>query len=256
MLGCFTKYVFLGWVQRHLYRRGPAILTFHRAGRAPSWAPDPFLYNTAKDLDWYLTQAREAGLHLVSLDGATAGGKPQPNTLAVTFDDGCVSVLEEALPVLARHKVRAIQFIVAGRIGGLNEWDLCKDDVPSPLMDTGQIRAWLAAGQDIGSHSMTHCNLRKVKPAQARIEIFDSKKRLEDTFGVPIRHFAFPYGGWRVPQVRELLQEGGDVSACTTEFGVSQSEADLWSLRRITPMTETQLVRKIWHRIMRYSRAS
>jgi peptidoglycan/xylan/chitin deacetylase (PgdA/CDA1 family) len=156
--------------------------------------------------------------------------------------------------VLLRHKVRAIQFIVAGRFGGLNVWDLSKDDVPSPLMDKVQIREWLAAGQEIGSHTMTHKNLRKVSPAVAREEIIGSKKRLEDLFGVPIRHFAFPYGGWRVPQIREFLQEAGYSSACTTEFGVSESEEELFNLRRITPLTDHQLVGKIWHRARRKMR--
>ena len=254
MLGALTKYVFLGSAQRRLYQRGPAILTYHRIGRPPPGVPDPFLYDTAADLDAHLTRAKNAGLRVVSLGEATGGGKPQPNTLAVTFDDGCVSVLEEALPVLRRHQVRAIQFIVAGRIGGLNEWDLSKDDVPTPLMDAGQIREWLAAGQEIGSHTLTHRNLRKVSPAEAREEIAGSKQRLEDMFGVPVRHFAFPYGGWRVPHVREIVHEAGYVSACTTEFGVSQTETDRWNLRRITPLTDVQLLQKIWHRVQRTAR--
>jgi len=43
----------------------------------------------------------------VSLAEAIAGGRPQPNTLAVTFDDGCLSTLKEALPILVKHKVKA-----------------------------------------------------------------------------------------------------------------------------------------------------
>jgi peptidoglycan/xylan/chitin deacetylase (PgdA/CDA1 family) len=254
MLGDFTSYVFLGSAQRRLFQHGPAILTYHRMGVPPGLVPDPFLYATASELDWHLTEARAAGLRLGSLCEAMAGGMPRPNTLAVTFDDGCLSVLREALPVLAKHKVSAVQFIVAGRIGGLNEWDLSKDDVPTPLMDPGQIREWIAAGQEIGSHTMTHKNLRKVAPAVAREEIVASKKKLEDMFGVPVRHFAFPYGGWRVPQIRELLQQAGYSSACTTEFGVSESAEELWNLRRITPLVESQLVHKIWHRAWRKMR--
>jgi peptidoglycan/xylan/chitin deacetylase (PgdA/CDA1 family) len=183
------------------------------------------------------------------LGEATAGGQPQSNTLVVTFDDGCLSTLTEALPVLVKHRVKAIQFIVAARIGGRNEWDLCKDDVPTPLMNESQIREWLAAGQEIGSHTMTHRNLRRVSAAEAHEEIFSSKRRLEDVFGLPIRHFAFPYGGWRAQEARDLVIEAGYESACITEFGVSSSSEERWNLRRITPLTKRRLVGKAWHRL-------
>jgi peptidoglycan/xylan/chitin deacetylase (PgdA/CDA1 family) len=255
MLGAFTNYVFLGMAQQRLYQSGPVILTYHRMGTPPAWAPDPFLYDTPSGLSAHLMRAKAAGLRFATLGEATSGGNLQPNTLVVTFDDGCVSVLEQGLPVLLRHQVRAIQFIVAGRIGGRNDWDLSKDDVPSPLMDEVQIREWLAAGQEIGSHTMTHKNLRKVSPAVAREEIFSSKKRLEDLFGVPVRHLAFPYGGWRAPHIREMIQEAGYLSASTTQFGVSISGTELWSLKRITPLTDSQLVEKIWHRLLRKARS-
>jgi peptidoglycan/xylan/chitin deacetylase (PgdA/CDA1 family) len=251
MFDLMTNLVFLGAAQRQLYSRGPAILMYHRVGMPPADAPDPYLYETALALDDHLTRAKAAGLRFVSLNEATADGKPQPNTLAVTFDDGCLSTLTEALPVLVKHRVKAIQFIVAGRIGGRNEWDLCKDDVPTPLMDESQIREWLAAGQEIGSHTMTHRNLRKVSAAEAREEISSSKRRLEDVFGLPIRHFAYPYGGWRVQMVREMVIEAGYESACVTDFGVSSSAEERWNLRRITPMTGSRLVRKAWHRLGR-----
>lgn len=248
MLGLLTKYVFLGAAQRQLYRNGPVILMYHRIGNPPADAPDPFLYDTAEEFDGHLTQAKLAGLHFVSLAEAIANGKPQPNTAAVTFDDGCLSTFTDALPILVKHKVRATQFIVAGRIGGLNEWDISKDDVPTRLMDASQIREWLAAGQDIGSHTVTHRNLRKVALHEARGEIVDSKKQLEDLFGVAIDHFAFPYGGWRESGVREVVRDAGYRAAVVTDFGVSGSTNDLFSLRRISPLTDRQLIEKVWHR--------
>lgn len=248
MLGWLTNFVYLGAAQRQLYELGPAILMYHRVGTPPPEVPDPFLYVSAAELDRHLTDAKAAGLRFVSLAEAIAGGKPQPHTLAVTFDDGCLSTLREALPVLVKHKVKATQFIVAGRIGGLNEWDISKDDVPTPLMTLGQIREWLAAGQEIGSHTITHRNLRKINPVDARAEIIDSKKQLEDLFGIPVNHFAFPYGGWRLSSVREMVREAGYHAACVTDFGVSSSSEELWNLRRISPMSETQLLQKVWHR--------
>lgn len=248
MLGMFSKYVFMGAAQRSLFEQGPAILTYHRVGRPPREAPDPFLYVTSAELDHQLAQAKAAGLRLVGVDEALDGGTMKPRTLAVTFDDGCVSTLEDAVPVLRKHGVQAIQFIVAGRIGGWNDWDLSKDDVPERLMDKEQIRDWLAAGMLIGSHSYSHRNIRKLGVAEARSEFFRSKGTLEDLFGVPIRHFAFPYGGWRKAELRDLVREAGYECAFTTEFGVSVSADEMLNLRRITPLSEGELLHKVWHR--------
>ncbi len=61
-------------------------------------------------------------------------------------------------------------------------------------MDERQIRDWLAAGHEIGAHTLTHPALAELPPERARAEIFDSRKLLEDRFGVPVRHFCYPYG--------------------------------------------------------------
>src|SRR5262245_41519649 len=132
MLGLFSQYVFVGRAQKCLYHDGPVILAYHRMGRPPKEAADPFLYVTRAELDRHLVQAKSVGLKMITLDEAVTGGELPSQSLVVTFDDGCVSVLEEAVPILKKHGVRAIQFIVADRIGGRNDWDLSKDDVPEP----------------------------------------------------------------------------------------------------------------------------
>jgi peptidoglycan/xylan/chitin deacetylase (PgdA/CDA1 family) len=151
----------------------------------------------------------------------------------VTFDDGFENVVQLGLPHLAQHQFRAIQFLVADRLGQTNEWDAGSGEVPARLMDAGQVREWMGAGHEIGSHSLTHVRLTEVGLGVAREEIRASKRKLEDTFGVPIRHFCYPYGGWN-PAVRDLVAEAGYLTACTTDFGVNDSSADGLALRRIT----------------------
>lgn len=251
MLGRFSKYVFLGRVQRKLYQRGLLILTYHRIGPPPDHAPDPFLYDTDDELDAHLTALKQAGLRLAPFTEVLSGGPIAPGTATVTFDDGCLCALEKAVPILARHKVRAIQFVVAGRIGGRNDWDLPKEDVPERLMDLAQIREWIAAGHAVGSHTITHRNLKTLSPPEAREEICGSKKMLEDLLGVPVRHFCYPYGGWQSPTIRDLVGESGYLSACTTSFGVARPDQDRWTMPRITPLPTWRLIEKVWHRARR-----
>ena len=70
-------------------------------------------------------------------------------------------------------------------------------------------------------------------PDMARAEIRDSKKRLEDTFGVAIRHFCYPYGDWNLA-VRDIAIEAGYATAVTTDFGVNTTSNSPFELKRVT----------------------
>jgi len=249
MLGWFWPLVFLGRAQRKVLERGTPILTYHKIGTPPSATRDPFLYATPVMVDRHLAALARAGLRLVSLSELTSRLGDR-NQVAITFDDGFQSVLEGGLEVLTKHKACAIQFLVSGFIGKRNEWDVEKQDVPEPLMNAAQIRQWLAAGQEIGSHSATHRNLKRLNLAEVREEITGSKKALEDQFGVAVQHFCYPFGGW-TPAVHDLVGEAGYTSACSVQFGVNDATTDPFALRRIIPLSSGELVRKVIHRLRR-----
>lgn len=182
-----------------------------------------------------LAELRAAGWNSTTLDTVCAGGRIAESTrrIVLSFDDGFRSVLEHALEPLREHRFQAMQFIVADRIGQRNEWDLASGEIPEPLMDSAQIRDWLAAGHQIGSHTLSHPFLTRAPRERAREEISSSKKSLEDKFGVAVRHFCYPYGDWN-PEVRELVAEAGYQTACTTEFGVNDPSGSALSLKRVT----------------------
>jgi peptidoglycan/xylan/chitin deacetylase (PgdA/CDA1 family) len=247
MLGWFWPLVFLGRAQRRLLRQGAPILTYHKIGPAPAGSRDPFLYATPQNMDAQLGLLAEAGLHRSNLSHFLSN-PDNKQQFAVTFDDGFQNVLDKGLEVLARHKVCATQFIVSNFIGKRNEWDISKGDYSEPLMDASQIKEWLAAGHEIGSHSATHPNLKTVSLEQARAEIFGSKRQLEDQFGVAIKHFCYPFGGF-TPAVRDLVQEAGYESASTVLFGVNDATTDRFALRRIIPLFGGEVARKARHRL-------
>ena len=247
MLGSMWPLVFLGRAQRRLLECGAPILTYHKLGCPPRGTRDPFLYTRPDALDRHLQQLQAAGLQVVSLTDFLA--KPDPlRRAAVTFDDGFQSVLRGGLEVLARHHVCAIQFLVSGFLGRRNEWDVQKQDVAEPLMNEAEIKQWLGAGHEIGSHSATHRNLKKLSATEAREEIAGSKKALEDQFGVAVRHFCYPFGGW-TPRVRDLVAEAGYESACSVLFGVNDATTDRFALKRLIPLSSIELARKALHRL-------
>ena len=122
--------------------------------------------------------------------------------------------------------------MTADRIGGRNEWEIQEGEARQSLMNETQVKEWLAAGHEIGSHTLTHPFLTRLSLVKAREEICASKKKLEDRFGRPIRHFCYPYGDWNLA-VRDLVIAAGYGTACTTEFGVNTKATPPFELKRV-----------------------
>jgi peptidoglycan/xylan/chitin deacetylase (PgdA/CDA1 family) len=100
-----------------------------------------------------------------------------------------------------------------------------------PLMSETHVREWLALGFEIGAHTLTHPRLSAIPIPEARNEIAGSKKRLEDLFGVHVKHFAYPYGDCN-DAVVDLVREAGFETACTCDPGVVHHGVDALRLGR------------------------
>ncbi len=235
---------------RGLFDAGTPCLTYHKLGPRPRGVRLRGLYLGARLFERQLSELREAGYRTVG-PGEVTGRDGNPDRhIALTFDDGFANVLRHGLPPLARHGFRAIEYLVADRLGGFNEWEAQEGEVREALMDAAQVKDWLAAGHDIGSHTLTHPHLTRVSPSRAREEIFTSKKKLEDTFGVPVRHFCHPYGDWNAA-VRDLVVAAGYETACTTEFGVNGAATTPFEIRRITARHQSLSLKALQARFAR-----
>jgi peptidoglycan/xylan/chitin deacetylase (PgdA/CDA1 family) len=218
---------------RALFETGKPCLTYHKLGPRPRGVRLKGLYVGAKLFERQLSELRRAGFSTAGVETLAGQDGNANKQLALTFDDGFANVLRHGLEPLARHGFRAIEYLVAERLGGTNDWDAPDGEVQERLMDTAQVRDWLAAGHGIGSHTLTHPHLTRISPQRAKEEIFASRKKLEDLFGVPVRHFCHPYGDWNAA-VRDLVIAAGYETACTTEFGVNGAGTSPFELRRIT----------------------
>jgi peptidoglycan/xylan/chitin deacetylase (PgdA/CDA1 family) len=141
-------------------------------------------------------------------------------------------VLRHGLKPLASHGFKAIQFLVAGRLGGTNDWETRDGEAEERLMDRHQVQEWLAAGHDIGAHTLTHPSLTRISERKAREEIGASKRTLEDIFGRPIRHFCYPYGDCD-DRIADYVREAGYATACLSSGGMVLHNADPFHLNRL-----------------------
>ncbi|MGA1236727.1 MAG: polysaccharide deacetylase family protein [Limisphaerales bacterium] len=214
-----------------VFQQGLPILMYHVVGPRPRGVRLKGLYVSSALFNRQLRELKEAGYSTPSYDVAATPGASGGRQILLTMDDATRKAGQHALPLLLKHGCRAIQFVVADRMGSYNHWQVAQGEVKEPLMDTAELRDWLAAGQEIGAHTMTHPRLTQISRERAREEIVSSKKKLEDTFGRPILHFCYPYGD-HDPGIMDLVAEAGYQSACTVMGGINTSETSPFALRR------------------------
>ncbi|HZM05386.1 MAG TPA: polysaccharide deacetylase family protein [Candidatus Saccharimonadales bacterium] len=233
---------------REYFKTGVPLLMYHKIGARPRRVRLKGLYVTPAVFARQMDELAEAGFRSAAPGETHAADRPA-DRVVLTFDDGFRNVFQNAMEPLARHRLRAIQFLVPHFIGQLNEWDLREGEAPEALMDAAQVREWIAAGHLIGSHSLSHSRLTRLSLRDAREEVFASKKKLEDTFGAPVEHFCYPYGDWN-KAVRDLVVEADYRTACTTEFGVTQPATPPFALPRITVRHRTRTLRSLKARLL------
>jgi len=177
-----------------------------------------------------------AGYVPITLDDLLAGRNGQKKLpgrpVVITFDDGFQDCAQQAAPILQAHGFTATFFLVAGLMGQGSEWLRATRGIELPLMDWSSARRLEAAGFQCEAHSLSHPHLAELDPAACRMELWDSRQRLEDELGHPVRHLAYPYGSYN-DMVRATAAECGYLTACSVRIGLSSSDDDLLALHRV-----------------------
>lgn len=166
---------------------------------------------------------------VVPLEAITAAD----GAVALTFDDGYRDFIEEALPVLLRFKLPATVFVVAGRCGSRNDWDQAGyGSIPSlPLMDWDQIREVARAGIEIGAHTYSHPDLRRLRPEDVAGEFARCQAEIRARTGQNACALAYPYGRSNAA-VRDLAGRYFRL-ACGTRLDFVRPGADPLDLPRV-----------------------
>ena len=212
------------------WTEGLLVLMYHSIDVPPLLHPRRGLYVTPQHLTHQLRELQSADIAFTTL-GDWKRQRSSTRQVAVTFDDAYRNVFVKGLPVLQQARAHAITYVVASLIGKSNEWDHATGGRHEPLMDRVQLTEWIGAGHEIGSHGLTHRDLTILSPEEARREIVESKKMLEDIFGQPIRHFCYPYGGWN-DAIKSMVQEAGYETATSTVAGFNTATTDALVLKR------------------------
>jgi len=136
--------------------------------------------------------------------------RPGERCVAITFDDGLESVLENALPELERRRIPATVFVVVQSLGKHPVW-MASDPQSvdsSKIMSLEQLRNLASDLVTIGSHSLTHPRLTELNETEVRKEIFDSRTQLRNILHREITLFSFPYGTFTDALVQHCREAG------------------------------------------------
>lgn len=167
-------------------------------------------------------------------------GERTGKVVGITFDDGYLNNLQQALPVLRRHGFSSTCYVVSDLLGQTNLWDTAVGIAQTRLMDDVQMRAWVAGGQDIGAHTRHHVHLNALDEAAARDQIAGAKVVLEHRLQTPVSDFCYPYGEYSSSHVA-MARKAGFITATTTRRGRCAAGDDLLQLARVPVLRATTL---------------
>lgn len=143
--------------------------------------------------------------------------------IILSFDDGFRDFYTDAYPIIKKHNIPVINYIVFNFINGQDYMttEMVKEIANNTLVD-------------IGSHTLNHAYLEGIDAKYAEEEISLSKNLLEKEFGIKVTSFAYPYGNYDEGAIN-LVKKAGYTTAVTVDQGNMVTPNNLYKLKRIRP---------------------
>jgi peptidoglycan/xylan/chitin deacetylase (PgdA/CDA1 family) len=191
--------------------------------------------------------ALKARWRVVSLAQAVSeleGGGPVVPTVVVTFDDGYLDNLVNALPILRKHDVPATIFVTARFSDGSRRHPRYPDEGGRLHLDWTEIAALAREpGIAIGSHTLTHPFLTRLDDRAAEEEIAGSRREIAEHAGASVDFFCYPSGDLTEREER-LAAAAGYRAAVSVCPGANRGTRDKFALRR-TEVTDKDGAREL-----------
>jgi peptidoglycan/xylan/chitin deacetylase (PgdA/CDA1 family) len=197
------------------------ILMFHHVEVSPI---DSFLRVPAYKFDDEIRLLRDWEYTPISttmlVEAITSGVSLPPRPVIITFDDANEDTYTTAFPIMKKYGFTGVLYLPFDYIGAPG------------YMTVDQIKEMVAAGWEVGSHSLTHPNLTTLDEAKLRDEIVNSRKRLSALLGIPILTFAYPFGDVSTAAV-DYVRFAGYLAAMDAKgFTADQGTGNLFALQR------------------------
>lgn len=175
--------------------RGVTVLAYHLVGAGTGGAVDLDLAVFRRHVEELAAGAAVVPLRSLGAPGDAAAPDARPR-VALTFDDAYANFFARAWPLLAERRLPATLFVPVGFVEGTH---------PAPIRGTEGLppAGWdeiaeAAAGGllEVGCHSWSHPDLRRLDDAALDRELAGSRQRLEERLGVRVDSFCSPRALW------------------------------------------------------------
>ncbi|MBA3910576.1 MAG: hypothetical protein C0524_11985 [Rhodobacter sp.] len=126
-------------------------------------------------------------LVVTAMSPSIAVADPGKGLVSITFDDASRAQFDHGLRLAKAHGLVGTLFVPTGLIG----------DTPAPdawTMTWDEVRAFLAAGWEIGAHGQSHVRLPDLGPAELLAEVSGSFSDITAQIGVAPESFSSPFG--------------------------------------------------------------
>jgi peptidoglycan/xylan/chitin deacetylase (PgdA/CDA1 family) len=181
------------------------VILYHRLeGKAGGvYSIEPALF------EQHMQELKDRGIGVISMQDFLqwrAGKKNIPSKAAmITIDDGYASGMEVGLPILKKFGYPATYFVYTNYINSGGK-----------ALTWAQLEQIRDEGYEIGSHTVSHYDLRKKEPKSKiasydewlKNELYGSKQILEEHLGIRVSAIAFP-GGTSSPKILEEAKAAG-----------------------------------------------
>ncbi len=200
-------------VALHKNARRVPILMYHEVGYTPKAEFIGANYVHREALETQLFYLAANGIKTITMsqlyDNWVNGTELPDKCIVMTFDDGYASHFTLVNQILSRFNAKATFYIIKDRL----YYGIENRDVEG-------LKKLAKSGQEIGSHTMTHPNFHEATYDEIYSEIAESKAFLEETLGIEVKTFSYPYGNHNA-NARKILNELGMQTAVTTKEGLS-----------------------------------
>jgi len=206
---------------------GTILLYHHVATNTP-----PTTSISPADFQLHLEYLRDNEFNVMPLDmmieSLKSGESIPDKSVAITFDDGYISIFEEAFPLLQSFGFPFALFLSTEPI----------DNEQAYYMNWGQIRDIANAGALIANHMIDHPYMLATREGESTMELvarhrqdllFAEERILKET-GQSHRYLAYPYGEFN-PAIKQMLAEEGFVGLAQNSGAVG-TNSDFLALPR------------------------
>ena len=187
----------------------PLVLCYHGVGEVDDRLDPERLVISPRHLESQIRWLRNRAYEFATAGEIVDGPAPGKRTAVLTFDDGWRDGVTTVMPLLQSLGIRATFYVCPGLWGRQHR---SVGGAAGKLMTRDEALTLFEGGMELGSHSMTHPDLRRVSDSDLRWELESSASELASLTGEGCRTFAYPFGLYAEREVEAVGRAGYELA--------------------------------------------